>query len=266
MKHAIKISAVLSTLLLFSYTPTKTTAKDQIDILFIGNGMTSYNDMPQILQKMLDGKEQKYKVVQSAYFDIPLEKHFSVQAVKNGEGTRYYPLPEGEVSSTEKLLSKDWDYVVLQDYRLPSAANNEMIDVVPTILNIQKKYRNNVSEFVLFKMWPNLEKYPKDFSYIKTVRNLDQEADLLNSTYDSIASVTHISKLPVTDCYRYIMEYKKINLHDGPYYPSNFGAYLNACIFYKHFTRQNAATISYTAGFDSVSVRTIQEAVDKVYQ
>lgn len=221
--------------------------------------------MPQMLQKMLNNGKQRYNVSQSTYFGITLEKHFSVQPDKNGEGTRYYPLAEGEISSTEKLLAKEWDHVVLQDYRLPSIAHDGMINVVPTIQKIRKKYSSNVSEFVLFKMWPNLEKYPKDFSYIKTVKTLDQEVDLINSTYDSIASATQISTPPIAGCYMYIMKYKNINLHDGPYYPSNYGAYLNACIFYKYFTKQNATTISYTANFDSVTVRTIQEAVDKVY-
>jgi hypothetical protein len=265
MNNSLKIIAILSTLLLFSYTTENAVTKDSIDVLFIGNGMTSYNDMPQILQKMLNGQKQKYTVLQSTYFDIPLEKHFTVQPVQNGEGVRYHPLATGEVSSTETLLSKNWDYVVLQDYRLPSIGNDGMINIVPTIQRIQKMHSNNVSEFVLFKMWPNLDPYPKDFGYVKTVKTLDEEVDLINLTYDSIASETHISKLPVANCFMYLMKYKNINLHDGKYYPSNYGAYLNACIFYKHFTKQNATTITYTADFDSITVRTIQEAVDKVY-
>lgn len=243
-------------------------AKREIDILFIGNGMTSYNNMPQILQKMLSGEKQIYNVTQSTYFNISLENHFSKLASQEGEGVRVYPLKQGEKSSTEELLlSKTWEYVVLQDYTLPSfTSENGVIQVIPIIQEIQKRHRTNVIEFVLFRVWPNLKPFPKTFSYIKAVKSLDEETDLINSTYDSVASATHLTNVPIANCFMNIMKYhKNINLYDGPYYPSIYGAYLNACVFYKHFTKRNASQIEYMADLDSTTVRTIQEVVDKIY-
>jgi hypothetical protein len=224
--------------------------------------------MPQLLQKMLDEQANVYKVSQAAYFGISLKNHFTKNAFQQGEGTRYQALSYGEKSSTEKLLlSKKWDYVILQDFTLPNIMLSNKPQLWPLeedIKRIQLIPNLNVSEFILFRMWPTSGSYPKEFSGSKVVNTLEDEVHLINTIYDSIALTTKLSNIPITNCYLDILKnYRNINLYDGPYHPSEYGAYLNACIFFKYFTKQNATSIKYSAGLDSTVIHQIQLVVDK---
>lgn len=277
MKKILIILA--SSLLVFSFTEKKTDPKKEINVLFIGNNLTYLNDMPQILQKMLNMHEEKYKISQSTFFNTSLTQHFTNNLTQTPVGgVSIQPLKEGETSNTEKLLlSKTWDVVILQDGTLqvltPEIKTNQ---VIPTIQNIQKKHKSNVSQFVLFKTWPNLEAYPKQYCDQKPTQkeklctplmnSIEEECSLINENYDAVAKATDLPSVPVTNCFKDILKnHPNIGLYDGKSQPSIFAAYLNACVFFKYITKQKASEIKYSAGLDAATVKIIQDVVDKNY-
>jgi hypothetical protein len=94
----------------------------------------------------------------------------------------------------------------------------------------------------------------------------NEEIDLINSAYDSVAIATGLPSVPITNCYADVLKnHPDIKLYEDKSHPSRSGAYLNACVFYKYFTKQRASTIKYYADIDKDEAVTIQNIVDKNY-
>ena len=80
-----KITATLVlTMLVISFKAQ--TKKGEINVLFIGNSLTYYNDMPQILQKIFKTQNLNFKISQSTYPGISLTQHLSRKAVMTSKG------------------------------------------------------------------------------------------------------------------------------------------------------------------------------------
>jgi hypothetical protein len=238
--------------------------------------------MPQLLQKMLDAGNFDFKVYQSTYAGISLGQHISRKICQEGENNvRLCPLKEGDTSTTDKMLyERKWDFVVLQEgtvrLLIPEA---KIFQTIPAIKEIQSRHKNNVSQFILFKTWPNRDTFPKQFCYPKAIidktlkkenccsplmKSKEEEYSLINAGYDTVSFVTNVPSVPITNCFADISKnHPNINLYEDKSHPSIFGAYLNACVFYKYLTKQNAVDIKYAPDFDKVTVRTIQETVDR---
>lgn len=241
----------------------------EINILFIGNSFTSENNMPQILQKMLDETNRKFNVSQSTYFGTSLEDQLFKSITKQENGKTFIPLENSNgANSTKSLLSsKLWHYLIVQDFNLPNNLDMGNLNTIEPIKKIQKEFASNLKELLLFKIWPSLTSYPKDYGYTKDVKNLNEECNEINYIFDSIAKATNIKTIPITNCYCDVLKNKKnVHLHDGPYLPSIYGAYLNACVFYKYITKQNASTIKYNSDLDATSTQIIKEVVDKNFE
>lgn len=270
--------------LITSCTYKKRLQKTEINVLFVGNSLTYYNDMPQILQKILDSQNLNYKVLQSTYPGISLTQHLNKKITVTENGTELSPLEKNDTSVTVKLLkSKKWDFIVLQDgtVRLLIPEVNKLM-VIPAINNFKDYLKEDKTAFILLKTWPNLDTFPKQHCYPSvivdksinkdmccspTIISKDEEARLINSSYDSVALVTNVSTVPITDCFMEIIKhYPNVNLYEDKSHPSKAGAYLNACVFYKYFTKQNASSIKYTADIDNETVKIIQSVVDKYCQ
>ena len=253
-------------------------------ILFVGNSLTYYNDMPQMVQKMLDNQKVKYKVEQETYSGIQLTQHLNRKiTTTTNKGAKLTPLGVNDTSETvNRLYSENWDFVVLQTgtvgLLIPEARR---FQVTPAILGFKEKLKNTNTQFVLFKTWPSLDTFPKKHCHPSAVidksiekgmccspliTSIEQEAKLVNEAYDSVAIETNVPTLPITDCYMDIIKnHPTINLYHDESHPSILGSYLSACMFYKYFTKQKASTINYTGNIDEKTAKVIQNVVDKYY-
>lgn len=287
MKKFTKTRALICIMVVlsgFSSVAQKIEANKSRSILFVGNSLTYYNDMPQMLQKMLGNQKINYKVDQATYSGISLTQHLNRKITKTEKGTELTALKPNDTSSTlKKLYSEKWDFVVLQNgtvgLLIPEARK---LVVKPAILGFKEKLKNTTTQFVLFKTWPSLDTFPKQHCYPAAVidksieknmccspliTSIEQEAKLVNEAYDSIAIETNVPTLPITDCYIYVIKnHPTINLYHDESHPSILGSYLCACMFYKYFTKQKASTIKYTGEIDKKSAKAIQDVVDKYYQ
>lgn len=81
------LSLKLCRILIISMCMSSTIAHGQKSILFVGNSLTYYNDMPQILQKMFEEQKHKIKVEQSTYTGINLSEHVREVMASNGSGS-----------------------------------------------------------------------------------------------------------------------------------------------------------------------------------
>ncbi len=194
----------------FAFSQKKT------NILFIGNSLTYYHDMPKMLQEMFNESRHNYNVEQSTYPGFTLESHLNSIIIKYEDGNIETRTKEkNEITETEKkIASKKWDIVILQE----SPGNQIFPEVIqeitnPAINKIQQLVNNDKCQFYVFNTWISINfKYPQDkfcvpkhyFSWEKYYQNeeisnaikfcsleiTDSKTNLkiLNESYNSISN------------------------------------------------------------------------------
>jgi hypothetical protein len=106
MKNLLLI--LLVTLTTISSKSQHKEAADEINVLFIGNSLTYFYDMPQILQRMLNETNPNIKIEQSTFPGQSLSGHLSdiiTSRTDNGISTR--KKEEGEKKEPKKKPVQD---------------------------------------------------------------------------------------------------------------------------------------------------------------
>jgi hypothetical protein len=243
----------------------QTISTNERHVLFIGNSLTYFYDMPQTLQAMLNETHPFIKVEQSTFPGMSLSSHLSsiiTTNTINSVSTR--PKETGELSSTEKLIQeKDWDHIILQEGTVAVLIpENRELKVEKAIEQIKKRVTNEDCDFILFLTWPSLKEYPKFYCYSKdlinddlknkkycspTVNNLDEEMDLIQKSFQKLAKDQGLTLSSNGQLfYRILKDYPELDLYDDTFHPNELGSFLNACIFYQMLTNKNASQLQYT--------------------
>ncbi len=242
----------------------KTQATKELNVLFIGNSLTYFYDMPQTLQLMLNETNPNIKIDQSTNPGQSLSGHLSniiTSRTENGISTR--KKEEGEQTETEKKLAKKkWDIVILQTGTVSVLIpENREVKVNKAISEIKTLVSNPNCKFILFNTWPSLKGYPKQYCYPSSlidnkidkdkscspaIENLEQEIELINKSYDLVAEKNSLLKSDNgTKYYEVLTNYPEIELYEDSSHPNKYGAFLNACIFYQILTDKKASELKY---------------------
>ena len=262
MKKILLILIILTTISCESQQ--KDSAKE-INVLFIGNSLTYFYDMPQTVQKMLNETNLNIRIEQSTFPGQSLDGHLSdiiTSRTENGINTR--KKEEGEKTETEiKIAEKKWDVVILQTGTISVLIpeNRELI-TNKAISEIKKLVSNPNCKFILFNTWPSKNEYPKQYCYPSrmidksilkerccspTLENLEQETNLINESYDSVARKNNLLKSDNGNkFYEVLTNYPEIELYEDDSHPNKYGAFLNACIFYQILTNKKASELKFT--------------------
>ena len=262
MKKILLILIILTTISCKSQQ--KNSAKE-INVLFIGNSLTYFYDMPQTVQKMLNETNLNIRIEQSTFPGQSLDGHLSdiiTSRTENGINTR--KKEEGEKTETEiKIAEKKWDVVILQTGTISVLIpeNRELI-TNKAIFEIKKLVSNPNCKFILFNTWPSKNEYPKQYCYPSrmidksilkerccspTLENLEQETNLINESYDSVARKNNLLKSDNGNkFYEVLTNYPEIELYEDDSHPNKYGAFLNACIFYQILTNKKASELKFT--------------------
>ncbi|NQX86125.1 MAG: DUF4886 domain-containing protein [Flavobacteriaceae bacterium] len=239
-------------------------ATEKINVLFIGNSLTYYHDMPETLQKILNETASNFSIEHSTFPGMSLDGHLNnviESRTENGISTR--KKEDGEKTETEvKLSEKDWDIIILQEgtvrLLIPEAKEYK---VETAIAEIKNRISNQECKFILFKTWPSKEEYPKQYCYSKwainhllendkycspEIQNLEQEIELINEEYNSVAEKYGlITSSNGNKVYEILTEYPDINLYEDSIHPNKYGAFLNACIFYRMLTKKSPSDLKF---------------------
>ena len=260
-----KILLILITLTTISCKSQQKNSAKEINVLFIGNSLTYFYDMPQTVQKMLNETNLNIRIEQSTFPGQSLDGHLSdiiTSRTENGINTR--KKEEGEKTETEiKIAEKKWDVVILQTGTISVLIpeNRELI-TNKAISEIKKLVSNPNCKFILFNTWPSKNEYPKQYCYPSrmidksilkerccspTLENLEQETNLINESYDSVARKNNLLKSDNGNkFYEVLTNYPEIELYEDDSHPNKYGAFLNACIFYQILTNKKASELKFT--------------------
>lgn len=188
------------------------TAKEEINILFIGNSYTYRNHMPKIFEKLakLNGK--------------------SLKVYSNTKGMTSFYRHSKRQNLYKAIAWKKWDYVILQ------GSSRDMIKdsvtfktkTIPGLEKIIAAVKSNTekTKILFFMTWAYQKGYGKK-SYFEMTKNVKNGYEFLSTNYN-------IPVVPVGLAWKEVrVQEKKTKLYhrDGAH-PSLQGSYLVASCFY----------------------------------
>jgi len=258
---------ILLIILTFAITNCKSQklqSSEELNVLFIGNSLTYFYDMPQTLQMMLNETHPYIKIDQSTFPGLSLAGHSSaIITSRTAHGIQTREKVQGETTETEKKITeKNWDIIILQDgtVSLLIPENRDLI-VNKAILDIKKLVSNPKCKFVLFNTWPSKNKYPEQYCYLSRfidksiekenccspiIESLEHETKLINESHDLVAEKNSLLKSDHgTKFYEVLTKYPEIELYEDDIHPNKYGAFLNACVFYQMLTNNKASELKY---------------------
>lgn len=272
---------VLFLLVLWSGVSQKNVSTQEVSVLFIGNSLTYYYDMPETVQKMVNETNPNIKIEHSTFPGMPLLGHLNdIIELRTENSINTRQKQEGETTDTEKKLAeKNWDFVVLQEgtVRLLIPEVREY-RVETAIAGIKKRIKNPKCQVIIFKTWPSKDDYPKQYCYSKwtinhllendeycspQIENLEQEIELINASYDLVAERNGLLKSENGNkFYKVLIEHPEIELYDDDIHPNENGSFLNACIFYQLFTGKKASGLSYIGNIEPKTARLLKRIAE----
>ncbi|RAK23885.1 uncharacterized protein DUF4886 [Flavobacterium aquaticum] len=250
----------------------------KVNILFIGNSLTYYHDMPKMVKQMLDEKSTHYLIEQATFPGMTLNSHLN-NIIYKREGDHIYTMRKNdfEITETEKIISsRSWDLIIIQE--APDMLfSKELVDelVQSDIEEIKALNRNKNCKYIFFNTWiPKVQHYPiksiclpkSDFDYVKfPINNLNSdekfcseevlnEKEYLRILNEALNQINLKQKMIISNHpnihFNIRNKYPEIQLYDDDYHPSKIGSFLNACIFYKMITNKNPTRLNFNAGLD----------------
>ncbi|MBI1838307.1 MAG: hypothetical protein HYR91_13680 [Flavobacteriia bacterium] len=191
-------------------------AVEPMNVLFIGNSYTHYNNMPGIFQDIAVSKGVKINVEMSAKSNHTLKMHCA------------------RTEMFEKINSKKWDYIVVQGFSRELLHEQSYLDTsfVPYFKQISDSiYKNNAcTNILLFMTWgykTGIHDNPEYDTYQKM-------SDKIQIGYQYISNVFGLPIVPVGQVWETVKEnnphfdlYQEDNQH-----PTIYGSYIAACTFY----------------------------------
>ncbi len=252
-------------------------------ILFVGNSLTYYNQMPQTLQEMFNDTKQAYEVVQETSPGAGLKHHaFYTRAEGSNMSSQ---TPRGEDATTiKKIRSSNWDYVVLQEGTVKLLVPESIdYDVLPAALKIDSVIKAQKARTVLYQSFtmqgfPYRYCYPviavsrtiqwnKDSCCSATYNDAAQEFDTLRKNISMLADMLHADIAPIGAAFELCRKkYPDIMLYMSATdsHPSAAGSYLIACVFYKFFTKAKLGKVQYNAKLDEDTANKLKSVADSL--
>lgn len=253
------------------------TAKD-VNVLFIGNSLSYYHDMPQTVQKMVDETHPTIKIEQITFPGMSITDHLSnivTSKTENGIATRIKV--EGEKTETEiKIAEKKWDVIILQTGTVSVLIpENRIQKVGKAIAEIKKLVTNPNCKFILFQTWPSKKNYPEQYCYPSfmidpllkkdeccspILESLEQEFALIKACYNLVATENNlIESSNGSKFFEVLQNYPEIELYEDESHPNANGAFLNACIFYQMLTNESAISVKHTGTINPITAEKLKK-------
>ena len=176
-------------------------AKDEINVLFIGNSLTYYNDLPKMVAALAKADKQRpLHHERETPGGCTFEKHW-----KDGK-------------ALAKIQSRKWDFVVLQDNSQgPLKKRESMFDHGK---KFDAEIKKQGAKTVLYMTW--------------ALQNKPEEQAAISKAYLDLSGELKSQIAPVGNAWETALKAdKKPILHkNDKKHPTPTGTYLAACVFY----------------------------------
>jgi hypothetical protein len=205
--------------------------EDDLGVLFIGNSLTASNDLPDLVQRLLEDAQVGGVHVEAVAFpNFGLEDHWF------------------EGSAREAIALGGWDVVVLQQG--PSATEGR-----PSLLDYAARFGEEIEAVgatpALYMVWPSAT---RDFDF-----------DRVSNSYQTAAEVARGLLFPAGEAWRAAWRLDPgVRLYSGDgFHPSVAATYLNALVMVEQLAAVNTGSLPLDAGGTDLSsdlVELLQQA------
>ncbi len=238
MKNLILFLLLTIGLIGFSQSQTR-------KVLFLGNSYTYFNNLPQIVSDLATNTGDVLIFDSHMPGGYTLQDHFASTVSKN------------------KILSNNWDYVVLQEQsQRPSFAVPLAFFNAFGALKGYIKQNKPCAQVTSFMTWGYLNGDSQNCATNPSVCTYTGMDNIIRERYMDFSDVHESEVTPVGVVWRFIKEnYPSINLYDPDgSHPSLAGSYIAACCFYTSIFRKNPTLISNNYGLDATTASIIKTA------
>lgn len=212
-------------------------------VLFIGNSLTFYNDLPNTFAGLARAGGHKVEVGMAAPGGWTLADHL------------YSP------ETLETLNSAKWNFVVLQEQsQIPSVQQFRTQEMYPPTRELVGRVRALGATPLFFVTWARRDGWPENG--MGTYQSMQAEID---TGYAGIASELNAPVAPVGSAwFNAVMEHPELNLwQDDGNHPTEQGTYLAACVFYAVIFHESPSGLSYHANLSKETAQAIQTIASK---
>jgi hypothetical protein len=206
-------------------------------ILFIGNSMTYYNDMPKMFAKFAEVNNFPVENTVSAYPGWQIKLHF-----------RYF---DSENPESCKLLYNldDFDFIILQEANLIIASDIQKLETKYLINALSVQCKPEKTKLTFQEPFTCGDEYP----YLRRpvyIGDSVLEGDYLNTKEDELRHYQDFTKTLLNEnicdvakigsCYYYLNNlYPNLNLTDEESHPTKLGSIIMAFIIFKNVGKSN---------------------------
>lgn len=213
-------------------------------VLFIGNSLTSVNDLPNTFSALAQSGKHKVQMGMEAQPGWSLADH---------------------VESAEMdyaLNSQTWTYVVLQEQSVYSAMSaSRDFYMYPALRSLVPQIRSTGATPLLFLTWARKHGVP-EFGII----DYESMQVQVNDGYYEIASELEMPVVPVGSAWRLaVAEHPELTLwqNDGNH-PTEQGTYLAACVFYEAIFHESPVGLRYRGNLSKDVAEVLQAVASEI--
>jgi hypothetical protein len=192
---------LLSLVLALAPSQGRSEADDDVHVLWIGNSYTHVNDLPKMVGELAKAGGQKTLVsVSETPGGCSLEKHW-----KDGK-------------ALDKIRSRKWDYVVLQDHSLGPIKDREAM--FENAKKLDAEIKKQEAKTLLYMTWARA--------------NAPENQEKLSKAYLDLGNELKATVVPAGLAWeKALAADKQRALHQADKsHPTKAGTYLTACVFY----------------------------------
>lgn len=204
-----------------------TEPKDSTRVLFIGNSLTFFNDLPEMFAELARSGGHEVDADMSAQGGWTLSDHATSK------------------KTLDKIEQQNWDFVVLQEQSaIPSIVDERNKSMYPAARLLDSKIRESGAATIFYMTWGYRDGSP-EVGY----KDFDAMQAQLYSGYMGIADELEAMVAPVGVAWQNGMaQDPQLDLWQGDgLHPNREGSYLAACVFYAVIYQQSPKGLKYTA-------------------
>jgi hypothetical protein len=227
-------------------------AQDTLNVLFLGNSYTQYNDLPELVKNIAHSTGKHINHASHLPGGYTFSQHINDNTVHN------------------LIQQGNWDYIVLQEQsQNPSFPDGQVqSQVYPYAKRLVDTFRyyNPCGKILFYTTWGRKNGDPMNctnFPPLCTYQGMDS---LLTLRYTNMAQQNKTGLSPVGPLWKYIRtNHSNIELYDADEsHPSQAGSYAAALSFYTALFGDNPENTSYDWVINNATAQTLRTAAKNV--
>ena len=218
----------------------------EINVLFIGNSLTYYNNLPGMVSQMGESRHHIMKYEMYTPDGYRLIQHAADKKV------------------FDLLKNKKWDYVVLQDlhhilFLTPEQLRREVYSSAEKLCAAARSA--NKKAHIVFYMTLAQNRGFKNAPEYATPAKIQGK---LNRIYVAMAKDNHALLSPVGMAWAIVRkDQPNMDLYQDEFHPNLTGSYLAACVFYRVIFKESPVGLPYPKEINKKVALYLQRTADK---